>query len=251
MAGKRLLGTLGAATRGDQDTADDAAARMDSNTVGLRMCYPTLADASVHGSLAIDTLNHVAAASYLLLLVGLALSIYYTIFYLSLHLTAHRFFDLSKRQWHQALKNPGNLQGFIKAPLEYGLAHNGDADAIRQTVAEIRMEHLSVVERRLPFLFILISAAPLTGLLGTVVGMLTTFQGLGGQAQFTPLEMISSGISQALVTTQAGLIIAIPAYIAGALLKKRRDHLEANLMQMECALRANRPLEEAESLEPC
>ena len=83
------------------------------------------------------------------------------------------------------------------------------------------------VERRLPFLAVLISSAPLLGLLGTVAGMLVTFAGMAA-GNDAPIDTISSGISTALVTTEAGLVIAIPAAFILALLKRQTEttHLE-------------------------
>ena len=83
------------------------------------------------------------------------------------------------------------------------------------------------VERRLPFLAILVGAAPLLGLLGTVAGMLLTFSGMAAGNQ-APIDTISTGISKALITTQAGLVIAIPAAFLLALLKRSSEstHLE-------------------------
>ena len=74
-----------------------------------------------------------------------------------------------------------------------------------------RQEALQWVQRRIHFLSIIIKAAPLTGLLGTVVGMLQTFDGLSGRFSGTPIDAVASGISQALISTQLGLMIAIPA----------------------------------------
>jgi biopolymer transport protein ExbB len=64
------------------------------------------------------------------------------------------------------------------------------------------------------------SAAPLLGLLGTVTGMISTFKLISvfgaGDAQ-----SLSSGISEALVTTQFGLIVAIPALLLYAYLSRK------------------------------
>ena len=54
------------------------------------------------------------------------------------------------------------------------------------------------------------SASPLIGLLGTVIGMLQTFNGLSMQDSYK-MDLVAGGISQALITTQAGLLVAIPA----------------------------------------
>lgn len=93
--------------------------------------------------------------------------------------------------------------------------------------AAYELDEMAWVERRLPFLAILISTAPLLGLLGTVAGMLITFAGMAS-GSLAPIDTISTGISRALVTTQAGLVIAIPAAFLLALLKRRAEttHLE-------------------------
>ena len=64
------------------------------------------------------------------------------------------------------------------------------------------------------------AVAPLLGLLGTVTGIIKTFGDLSfsgaGQAEF-----ISAGISEALITTEYGLVVAIPAYVAHAIFSRR------------------------------
>lgn len=84
----------------------------------------------------------------------------------------------------------------------------------RATSAEIDR-----LENSLPFLAITTMVAPFTGLLGTVQGVLTTFLGLRG-TQIPTLQSIAPGISDALLTTVMGLLVAIPAalfynYFAG------------------------------------
>ncbi|MDF1656739.1 MAG: MotA/TolQ/ExbB proton channel family protein [Verrucomicrobiales bacterium] len=79
--------------------------------------------------------------------------------------------------------------------------------------------------RRIDFCFVLIGAAPLVGLLGTVSGMLATFSGLAVSSGAAPVETISDGISKALITTQTGLVIAIPTFIVCTLLKRRQQNL--------------------------
>ena len=94
--------------------------------------------------------------------------------------------------------------------------------------AGFELEEIAWVERRLPFLGVLIAAAPLLGLLGTVAGMLVSFGGMAAGGAAAPIDTISAGISKALVTTQAGLVIAIPAAFLLALLKRQAEvtHLE-------------------------
>lgn len=93
---------------------------------------------------------------------------------------------------------------------------------IQRSYAAHELDQMAWVERRLPFLTVLISSAPLLGLLGTVAGMLITFSGMAS-GNSAPIDTISTGISRALVTTQAGLVIAVPAAFLLALLKRQAE----------------------------
>ena len=90
------------------------------------------------------------------------------------------------------------------------------------------------LERLLPFIAVTAATAPLMGLLGTVTGMINTFKlitvfGTGDAKQ------LSSGISEALVTTEFGLIVAIPSLIMHALLNRRAQGVMANMERMAVA----------------
>ena len=104
--------------------------------------------------------------------------------------------------------------------LAAGVKH---AAAKRGTLEEILYEKILAarprLERFLPFIALTAAAAPLLGLLGTVTGMIKTFNlitifGTGDA------KSLSSGISEALVTTELGLIVAIPALIVHGLLSR-------------------------------
>jgi biopolymer transport protein ExbB len=71
--------------------------------------------------------------------------------------------------------------------------------------------------------------APLTGLLGTVSGMIETFDSLADMALFSQSGGIAGGISEALFTTQMGLAVAIPGLLMGRMLKRRQASLEQEL----------------------
>ena len=84
-------------------------------------------------------------------------------------------------------------------------------------------------ERRLPLLAVIATAAPLMGLLGTVVGMVKTFAlitvfGTGNASK------LSSGISEVLVATEIGLAVAIPTLVAHGFLAHR---IHKNLSMLE------------------
>ncbi len=110
-------------------------------------------------------------------------------------------------------------------------------DGIRSDDAILRVEAvkskmLPDVNNRIVVLSILVTIAPLMGLLGTVIGMLTTFRGLAtasGQA----VDLVAEGIRVALITTQTGLMIAIPGYIFISLVIRARNTYLGFLAELE------------------
>ncbi len=79
----------------------------------------------------------------------------------------------------------------------------------------------------------IVMIAPLIGLLGTVIGMIETFDSLGSMSLFTQGGGIAAGISQALFTTQLGLVVAVPGLIIGRLLDNKASVLELELEQIK------------------
>jgi len=97
-------------------------------------------------------------------------------------------------------------------------------------------EKITPIRRRLNRNRILVKSivivAPLAGLLGTVAGMIETFDSLGDGALFAASGGVAGGISQALLTTQMGLVVAIPGVIMGRILDRKQHTLEEDLDQM-------------------
>jgi len=79
----------------------------------------------------------------------------------------------------------------------------------------------------------LVAIAPLIGLLGTVIGMIETFDSLASASLFSQSGGIAGGISQALFTTQLGLVVAVPGVIIGRLLDRRGNMMELELEQIK------------------
>ena len=75
----------------------------------------------------------------------------------------------------------------------------------------------------------IVMVAPLAGLLGTVAGMIETFDALGDMSLFSQSGGIAGGIAQALVTTQMGLAVAIPGLVVGRLLDRRAHAVIARM----------------------
>ncbi|WP_428353008.1 MotA/TolQ/ExbB proton channel family protein [Methyloprofundus sp.] len=80
---------------------------------------------------------------------------------------------------------------------------------------------------------IIVMIAPLLGLLGTVSGMIETFDSLASMALFTQSGGIAGGISQALFTTQMGLAVAIPGVLIQSTLNRRQINLQNDLAQVK------------------
>ncbi|MCR4315806.1 MAG: MotA/TolQ/ExbB proton channel family protein [Planctomycetes bacterium] len=102
--------------------------------------------------------------------------------------------------------------------------------------AELRTELLLAsfipkFERGLGTLSLLASIAPLLGLLGTVTGMIGTFNAITVFGTSDP-GVLSSGISEALITTQAGLVVAIPLLLFHSMIAKDVDTLIAKMEQL-------------------
>lgn len=82
-------------------------------------------------------------------------------------------------------------------------------------------------------IFTIVAVAPLMGLLGTVVGMIETFDSLGDMSLFAQSGGIAGGISQALFTTQMGLAVAIPGLIVGGMLDRKASAIRHDLAQIK------------------
>jgi len=74
-------------------------------------------------------------------------------------------------------------------------------------------ESITNLERRLTWLATIASTSPFVGLFGTVIGVIDAFHGLGTAGAAT-LRAVAPGISEALITTAAGLFVAVPAVVA-------------------------------------
>jgi len=106
--------------------------------------------------------------------------------------------------------HPGSVANIVKAAL---LRLGRPKDEIELALQDASAHELMVLERGLPVLATVAMIAPLLGFLGTVTGMINSFDALAAVGLNNPAA-VASGISEALITTAAGLIIAIPVQMA-------------------------------------
>ena len=120
---------------------------------------------------------------------------------------------LAKRRIVEALtvceETPGPVAAVTKAAL---LHADDDPEKMRFYVQEAAVVELPALERRIGALAAIAQVAPLVGLLGTVLGMVTTF--LAFEQDYATASVLSKGMWQALLSTAGSLMVAIPAHLA-------------------------------------
>jgi len=144
--------------------------------------------------------------------------------------------DLSMRDemlWSDWVRKPESAQGRVADVIEYTQLEAKSAHEVRGRFDEVRASLVGVVDRRTRFLGTLVAAAPLLGLLGTVLGMLQTFYGISTSGGAETAGVVAAGLSEALVTTQTGLTIALPGLFVVMLIQRKRHAIEAALGRLE------------------
>ncbi|MFO7875935.1 MAG: MotA/TolQ/ExbB proton channel family protein [Desulfovermiculus sp.] len=100
----------------------------------------------------------------------------------------------------------------------------------QELVDRITRPEARKIDKHIETIVILSKAAPLLGLLGTVCGMISTFEVISvfgtGEA-----KSLAGGISEALITTQTGLLVAVPGLVLGSLLQKRAEVIKARMQR--------------------
>ena len=122
----------------------------------------------------------------------------------------------------QCADRPTALGRVVAAGLDF-LEDNPDAGApaVREVMESEGVRQAGRMQSLIHYLMDLSSVAPMVGLLGTVVGMLRAFNSVAfDMAKARPMEL-AGGVGQALITTIAGLCVAIPALIAWAVFRGR------------------------------
>ena len=97
---------------------------------------------------------------------------------------------------------------------------------------DVSREETGSVQRDLTVLRALVAAAPLLGLIGTVLGMMDTFSVISSEARMSTAPL-ASGISKALITTQFGLVVALPGIFAVNSLRQKNRQLSIRLSSFE------------------
>ncbi len=168
----------------------------------------------------------IGIASIALIMFGLGL-------HLHLKLSGRGFSRVKEKTWRRWIDHPQERRGPIGDLLNFVTGE----PSLKETATafeELRMTEIAPFQRDLRVMKICVSAAPLMGLLGTVTGMLATFSALStGAGGDKTMGMIADGISEALVTTETGLVIAIPGLFFHYQMARKLEQYKAFLSHME------------------
>ena len=135
--------------------------------------------------------------------------------------------------WREWVLEPEKAKGKIKEIICYTQGNTQSIEYVRMRFDEIRITQLATIQQQLKFVKCLVAAAPLLGLLGTVLGMLQTFLGISTSGGVETAAVVASGISEALVTTETGLTIALPALFIVMFIQRQTHQEEAKLARLE------------------
>ncbi|MCD6533393.1 MAG: MotA/TolQ/ExbB proton channel family protein [Deltaproteobacteria bacterium] len=129
-----------------------------------------------------------------------------------------------------------NKKGPVFRVLTAGLgARKMARDILENVLEEAILKELPRLEKFLPTLQVLAAIAPLLGLLGTVTGMINTFQVITVYGAGDP-RMMSGGISEALITTKLGLTVAIPIILLHTWFARRVDVIIGDMEEKSISL---------------
>ena len=126
-------------------------------------------------------------------------------------------------------ETPGPVASIVRAAV---LHHDEDRESIHRAIEETGLAEIPRLERHLTFLATFAQITPLLGLLGTVLGMMQALLVMQQKAPLVQSGDLMAGLWQALISTAAGLAVAIPVYAGYNLLVSR---VESVVLDMENA----------------
>jgi biopolymer transport protein ExbB len=185
-----------------------------------------------------------AIAIVALVMFGLGVSLH-------LRLWGLGFRSVRERTWRRWLDEPAQRRGPIGELIEFV---TGGATLADRAVSfeEVRKTAVAPFERDLKVMKVCVGAAPLFGLLGTVTGMLATFAALStGSGGEKTMTQVADGISEALITTETGLVVALAGLFFQYQLTRTHERYKAFLAHLEtvCAQNVYRTSQDSEQRE--
>ena len=141
--------------------------------------------------------------------------------------------SVSEETWRRWITRTEERRGPIGEMLDEVTGEKSLEDTAR-AFSGLRKVEVAPFERDLKVMKICVGAAPLLGLFGTVTGMLATFGALAsGSGGEKTMGMIAKGISEALITTETGLVVALPGLFLHYHLTRNHERYKAFLAHLE------------------
>ncbi len=157
---------------------------------------------------------------------------------------------LAAGQPARAERQAREISGPVGEMLAMAIQHHREPkEYIEEVMYEKMLETRPRLERLVPFLALAAAAAPLLGLLGTVTGMINTFNMITVFGTGDP-RTLAGGISEALITTEFGLIVAIPSLLLHAVLSRKVKGVLGSMEQTATAFINALPAPAAENFPP-
>jgi biopolymer transport protein ExbB len=156
--------------------------------------------------------------------------------------------SVPEKIWRHWINHPAERRGMIGELLDQVDGAN-DLEQMSTFFKELNTTEVSPFERDLKVMKICVAAAPLLGLFGTVTGMLATFGALAtGSGGEKTMALIAGGIFEALITTETGLVLALPGIFFQYQLARENERYKAFLAHLEtvCTQKLYKKLRKAE-----
>jgi biopolymer transport protein ExbB len=109
------------------------------------------------------------------------------------------------------------------------LRHAAPRSDLREIAQEAGQLEVPKLERNMPLLATIAYATPLVGLLGTLIGLLTTFQEIASQSGYATATDIAEGVYASLITSASALAVSLPAFVAYSYLSARINGLISDM----------------------
>ncbi|MFT6407585.1 MAG: biopolymer transport protein ExbB [Arenicella sp.] len=190
----------------------------------------TLLGAAVEAPSLMDRINQGGLVGYIILGVGAIAAVIALLKIVTLFGVSAAVNKQAKNPGSPSVKNP--LGRVLKAVQD---SPSKDTEAMELRLSEAIMKETPKLTSWLMFLKIVSVVAPLAGLLGTVLGMITTFQSITLFGAGDP-KLMAGGISQALVTTVCGLVVAIPIVLLHTAAASKAKRVEEILEEQSAGM---------------
>jgi biopolymer transport protein ExbB len=152
-----------------------------------------------------------------------------------LGLIGKNFRQVPEKVWRLWLQHPEYREGPIGELMDSAM-RSGTVENAAAVFQGLRATEIAPFERDLKVMKVCVASGPLLGLFGTVTGMLVTFSALAtGSGGDKTMAAIAKGISEALITTETGLVVALPGLFFQYQLGRLKERYSAFLAHLESA----------------